>query len=112
MISSAALIADLVGYDALAGRPTVDEAIAAASAGSIVAARDGDEAIAVVVLADGRAFALDDRCPHDGGWLSDGWLEGDNLVCARHAWEIEACSGKCDRRPQDFVPVRRLIRSI
>jgi nitrite reductase/ring-hydroxylating ferredoxin subunit len=112
MISSAALIADLVGFDALEGRPTIDEAIAAASAsgGAVIAARDGDQAVAVVVLGDGRAFALDDRCPHDGGWLSDGWLDGDHLVCARHAWEIEACSGKCDRRPQDVVPVRRLVR--
>jgi nitrite reductase/ring-hydroxylating ferredoxin subunit len=112
MISSAALIADLVGYDALEGRPTIDEAVASSSPGDVIAARDGDQAVAVVVLGDGSAFALDDRCPHDGGWLSDGWLEGDSLVCARHAWEIEACTGKCDRRPQDFVPVRRLIRSI
>lgn len=112
MISSAALIADLVGYDALEGRPTIDEAIAKAAPGDVIAAREGDQAVAVVVLGDGRAFALEDRCPHDGGWLSDGWLEGDHLVCARHAWEIEACSGTCDRRPQDFVPVRRLIRSI
>jgi nitrite reductase/ring-hydroxylating ferredoxin subunit len=110
MISSAALIADLVGYDALEGRPTIDEAVAFAAPGDVIPAREGDQAVAVVVLGDGRAFALDDRCPHDGGWLSDGWLEGDKLVCARHAWEIETCTGSCDRRPQDFVPVRRVVR--
>ncbi len=117
MISPAALVADLLGYDPdarspLAGRPSVDDAMATASPGDVIAARDGDEAVAVVVLPDGSAYALEDRCPHDGGWLSDGWLDGDNLVCARHAWEIETCTGKCDRRPQDLVPVRRLIRSI
>jgi nitrite reductase/ring-hydroxylating ferredoxin subunit len=112
VISTAALVADLVGYDPLDGRRSIDDALAGAAPGDVIAARDGDQAVAVVVLRDGTAYALDDRCPHDGGWLSDGWLDGDNLVCARHAWEIETCTGKCDRRPQDFVPVRRLVRSI
>jgi nitrite reductase/ring-hydroxylating ferredoxin subunit len=115
VLSTAALVADLLGYDpdvpgVLEGRPTVEQALAGAAPGDVVAARQGDLAVAVVVLADGSAFALEDRCPHDGGWLSDGWLDGDRLVCSRHAWEIEACTGKCDRRPQDFVPVRRLVR--
>ena len=58
------------------------------------------------------AYAVADRCPHDGGRLSDGWLDGDRLVCARHAWEIEVCSGQCDRRSRDIVQVRRLVRSV
>lgn len=112
MSSTAALIADLVGYDPLDGRPTIHEVLVRASPGDVLAARDGETPVAVVVLGDGTAYALEDRCPHDGGWLSDGWLDGDNLVCARHAWEIETCTGTCDRRPQDVVPVRRLVRSI
>jgi nitrite reductase/ring-hydroxylating ferredoxin subunit len=111
------MVADLLGYDPdaagpLDDRPTIEAALAGASPGDVVAARDGRVAMAVVVLGDGSAYALEDRCPHDGGWLSDGWLDGDKLVCARHAWEIETCTGTCDRRPQDFVAVRRLVRSI
>ncbi len=113
MISSAALVADLLGYDPdatdpLADRPSVDEALAAARPGDVVAARDGADPLAVVVLGDGSAFAVADRCPHDGGWLSDGWLEGDRLVCARHGWEIEPCTGRCDRRPQELFSIQRL----
>ncbi len=42
----------------------------------------------------GRAFVLPDRCPHDGQPLSDGFVDGDRIVCARHGWEIDACSGR------------------
>lgn len=109
------MVADLLGYDpdvpdAVRGRPSVEQALERAVPGDVIAAVDGEALVAVVVLADGRAFAVEDRCPHDGGWLSDGWLDGDKLVCARHAWEIETCTGKCDRLPQDFVDVRRLVR--
>jgi nitrite reductase/ring-hydroxylating ferredoxin subunit len=117
MVSTAALIADLLGYDpedtrGLAARPTVEQALAKASPGAVVPARDGGAAVAVVVLPDGRAFAVEDRCPHDGGWLSDGWLDGDTLVCARHNWEIDPCSGHCDRAPRELVPVRSLLRAL
>ncbi len=57
-----------------------------------------ERAVALVVLADRRAFVVDDRCPHDGGPLSDGFLDGDRLVCARHGWEVDPCSGACGRR--------------
>ncbi|MEZ4404282.1 MAG: Rieske 2Fe-2S domain-containing protein [Kofleriaceae bacterium] len=120
MIATAALIADLCGpdpadvYDGglgvaprpVAGRPTVSEALRQARPGSVVAARDGVRPVALVVLADQRAYAVDDACPHDGGWLSDGFLDGDRLVCARHGWEIDPCSGTCGRVP---VASRRIV---
>jgi nitrite reductase/ring-hydroxylating ferredoxin subunit len=55
------------------------------------------QAVAVVRTASGRIHVLPDRCPHDGGPLSDGHVEGELVVCARHGWEIEACSGRCGR---------------
>jgi nitrite reductase/ring-hydroxylating ferredoxin subunit len=60
--------------------------------------RDG-QAVAVVRTASGRIHVLPDRCPHDGGTISDGHVEGELVVCARHGWEIEACSGRCGRAP-------------
>jgi nitrite reductase/ring-hydroxylating ferredoxin subunit len=64
--------------------------------------RDG-QAVAVVRTASGRIHVLPDRCPHDGGTISDGHVEGELVVCARHGWEIEACSGRCGRAPEASI---------
>lgn len=63
----------------------------------VAPAHQDGEAVAVVRTASGRVYVLPDRCPHDGGTLSDGFVEGEHVVCARHGWEIEACSGHCPR---------------
>lgn len=63
----------------------------------VAPAHQNGEAVAVVRTASGRVFVLPDRCPHDGGTISDGFVEGEHVVCARHGWEIEACSGRCPR---------------
>ncbi len=56
--------------------------------GAMVAARDGQRAVAVARLHSGRLVVVDDACPHDGGLISDGFVEGELLVCARHNWEL------------------------
>jgi nitrite reductase/ring-hydroxylating ferredoxin subunit len=92
-----ALVCDLLGGDPDAPpdpRPTVAEALRRCPAGQVVAARDGACEIAVCVLEDGRAFALPDRCPHDGGRLSDGFVEAGRLVCSRHGWEFDPATGR------------------
>ena len=98
-----AQVCDLLGYDParcdpVAGRPSLGEAIAAAKPGEVIAARHGRERLALAVLADGRAFSVPDACPHDGGLLSTGYLEGEHLVCARHGWEFDLITGKAVNR--------------
>jgi 3-phenylpropionate/trans-cinnamate dioxygenase ferredoxin component len=34
----------------------------------------------------GQLYALDNRCPHDGGPLAFGDLENDEITCPRHRW--------------------------
>ena len=48
-----------------------------------------------VVLAnvEGRLCALRDRCSHDDYPLSDGELDGDQVVCQYHGARFDACSG-------------------
>ena len=94
MSSLRALIADLIDDDP---RPSVGEALAICPNGGVVAAREGTDDVAVVRLHDGRAFVVADICPHDGGLLSDGFVDGDRLVCARHGWEVDPCTGTCGR---------------
>ncbi|HMG21980.1 MAG TPA: Rieske 2Fe-2S domain-containing protein [Kofleriaceae bacterium] len=65
--------------------------------GTIIAARLGGQPVAVARLGSGRLVVVADECPHDGGRISDGFVDGDRLVCARHGWELEARNGRCER---------------
>ena len=42
--------------------------------------------------ADGYC-AIDNRCPHQGGPLGDGFLEDGYVVCPWHGWEYNPCDG-------------------
>jgi nitrite reductase/ring-hydroxylating ferredoxin subunit len=85
-----------LGYDPDDGTPDVG-ALDLVPAGAVVRARDGARAVAVARLAGGRLVVVDDVCPHDGGRISDGFVEGERLVCARHGWELVAEGGRCVR---------------
>jgi len=50
--------------------------------------------IAVFRTADDRVFALDDRCPHKGGPLSQGIVHGARVTCPLHNWMVELCDGR------------------
>jgi nitrite reductase/ring-hydroxylating ferredoxin subunit len=70
---------------------------AAVPVGAILRARDGARTVAVARLGSGRLVVVDDVCPHDGGRISDGFVEGERIVCARHGWELEVAQGRCRR---------------
>ncbi len=95
--ASAQLI-DLLGYDPDDGTPDVRD-LPLIPIGALVRARDGARTVAVARLGSGVLVVVDDRCPHDGGRISDGWVEGERLVCARHGWELEVdgAGGSCKR---------------
>ena len=44
--------------------------------------------IAVFRTADDEVFALDNRCPHKGGPLSEGIVHGRLVTCPLHNWVI------------------------
>ena len=43
---------------------------------------------------DGTFFAIENSCPHQGGPLADGWLEGPLVTCPWHGWCFDVRSGK------------------
>ncbi len=47
-----------------------------------------------VVSIDGRLFAHDTRCPHLGGPLGEGSLEGCELVCPWHGYRFDVTTGR------------------
>ena len=50
--------------------------------------------IAVFRTADDQVFAIEDRCPHKGGPLSQGIVHGTSVTCPLHNWVISLETGK------------------
>lgn len=50
--------------------------------------------IAVFRTESDEVFALDDRCPHKGGPLSQGIVHGKRVTCPLHSWVIDLESGE------------------
>jgi nitrite reductase (NADH) small subunit len=49
--------------------------------------------IAVFRTAENEAFAIDDKCPHKGGPLSQGIVHGTSVTCPLHNWVIALDTG-------------------
>lgn len=52
----------------------------------------GDRTICIAHV-NGEYCALDNVCPHQGGPLGMGFVDGSKLVCPWHGWQIEAKTG-------------------
>lgn len=50
--------------------------------------------VAVFRTADDQVFALEDRCPHKGGPLSEGIVHGTQITCPLHAWVFDLATGQ------------------
>ncbi len=92
---------DELGYDPDDGRTQLDDLDLTIHVpiGAVVAARDGMRQVAVARLGSGQLVIVADECPHDGGRISDGFVDGERIVCARHGWELVPCAGRCVRAP-------------
>lgn len=42
---------------------------------------------------DGSYYAIDDVCPHQGGPLGEGELDGTVVTCPWHGWEFDVTTG-------------------
>ncbi len=50
--------------------------------------------IAIFKAADGGIFALNDKCPHKGGPLSQGVVHGRAVTCPMHNWIVSLETGQ------------------
>ncbi|GMV03741.1 MAG: (2Fe-2S)-binding protein [Gemmatimonadota bacterium] len=48
----------------------------------------------VLANVDGDVYCLEDRCSHQDYPLSDGELDGGDVVCVYHGARFDACTGK------------------
>jgi nitrite reductase (NADH) small subunit len=53
----------------------------------------GAAAVAVFRTRDDRVFALEDKCPHRGGPLSQGIVHGARVTCPLHDWQVDLDTG-------------------
>ena len=65
--------------------------------------------VAVFRTADDRIFALDDRCPHKGGPLSQGIVHGARVTCPLHNWMVELDSGQAVAPDEGCTAAHRVI---
>ena len=53
----------------------------------------GDDVVALFNVS-GRMYALDGICPHQGGPLGQGTLDGDVVTCPWHGWQFDVRTGQ------------------
>ena len=61
-------------------------------------------AIAIVNM-DGGFHAMSNTCPHSGGPLSEGFLEGGILSCPYHGWGFSVTDGSCQTNPESTIDI-------
>lgn len=61
--------------------------------GTAKAFRSGRHDVAIFNVG-GEFYALANTCPHQGGPIADGFLEGPLITCPWHAWCFDVRTGK------------------
>ncbi len=60
---------------------------------------DFDDIEVMVFNIDGKFYAIEDVCTHDGGPLSDGELKGCEIICPRHQARFNVKTGAVTAPP-------------
>ena len=70
-----------------------------------VAYYDIDGVYVALCNVEGKFYAIDDVCTHDGGPLDQGELEGTRIECPRHGAQFDVTTGRAVKFPA-VAPVR------
>jgi nitrite reductase (NADH) small subunit len=68
-------------------------------AGTCTEVQLGGEPVALCNV-EGRFYAVSGRCPHRGGPLGQGSLDGVVLLCPWHAWDFDVTTGATQMNPE------------
>ena len=69
----------------------------------------GDKTIAIFRTSENEVFALEDKCPHKNGPLSQGIIHDNCVTCPLHNWIISLKTGQAqgaDTGQTQIFPVR------
>ncbi len=58
-----------------------------------------DDVDILILNVDGNFFAVENLCTHDGGDLSAGEIEGDEIICPRHGARFCLKTGEATMPP-------------
>jgi nitrite reductase (NADH) small subunit len=70
--------------------------------GSARSFRCGARTVCVARI-NGVLTAVDDVCPHRGGPLGQGEVEGSHIICPWHGWQFDAWTGQSTNPPGTAV---------
>lgn len=62
-----------------------------------------EEAAVALFNVDGTIYALNNTCPHAGGPLGEGTLEGTVVECPWHGWRYDVTTGVRVENPEITV---------
>ena len=60
--------------------------------------------VAVFRTLNDEVFALEDRCPHKNGPLSEGIVHGNKVTCPLHNWVFDMNTGEAQGNDEGSVP--------
>jgi nitrite reductase (NADH) small subunit len=58
-----------------------------------------------VARANGEVSVVDNECPHNGGPLAEGLVQGGRVICPWHGWAFDLHSGEAEDNPGAKVDV-------
>ncbi|MDX8359733.1 MULTISPECIES: nitrite reductase small subunit NirD [Bacillaceae] len=61
--------------------------------------------IALFRLSNGEVYAVENKCPHNGGTLAEGIVSGNVVYCPLHEWKICLEDGKVQQPDTGCVKV-------
>ena len=62
-----------------------------------------------VFKSNGQLYGIQNICPHEGGLLCNGWIEGGEVVCPLHGYKFDLKTGACSTDPKLKVKVFKLV---
>jgi len=68
----------------------------------------GEKTIAVFRTVDDQVFALEDKCPHKNGPLSQGIVHDGCVTCPLHNWVISLATGQAQGADEGETPIYRV----
>lgn len=70
--------------------------------GQAVPVTVGERELALFHL-EGRFYACENACPHQGGPLCEGWTQGTSVTCPWHAWTFDLETGTLENDPEPLL---------